>query len=199
MQLNELKKYQLEVVSQYFGARHVFFADQKMAKYPKPYITLKFHGYKRNMNKITMFDESDQCNKDYWASKVDLTINLYSIGRNVSPAGRTPVYENTTLEDMSDFILYLQSDTVADDIAEHNVSITDISNVEDLASLENEGSTFQYRSMVKLSLSFTEVSYGKYGQNAIPSIPNTSGGGTKEMVQDSDIIETINITGGLKR
>ena len=53
--------------------------------------------------------------------------------------------------------------------------------------------------MTTIGISFIESAYGKYNQLGIGIIPNASGGGSEALLEASDIIETINLTGGFQK
>ena len=196
MTIGEAKKYVRDFVAGYFGDSHVSFAEQKQTRPTVPYITLRFGKSGKKRGKITMFDDKDQCYKDFWQRKISLEINLYTAGRNVAEKGYDPVYENTCIEDMEDFISYIMSDYGSDELVSHDVAIVQEGDVQDLSALLND-SSYRYRSMAQFYVLFTDCSFGKYGQNGVLTIPNPSGGGTKDMIADSDTIEKINIKGGI--
>lgn len=197
MTINEVKKYMKNTVSAYYGKGHVFYVMAKSPKPPIPYITLKFYRYKKSRSKITVFDDKEQCYKDYWPAVMMLDINLYTIGQNISAEGKVPVYEDTSESDLADFLMYLASEHMEDDFAKNNVAAEQEGEVKNLSALVNESSAFNYRSMVTVKINFTECSYGKFGQNG-RNLPNASEGGSEDLIEDSDYIETITIEGGLK-
>lgn len=196
MTIAEAKKYLYRHVSGYYGEGHVFYAGQKMPRFPEPYITIKFRKVRKQGNKITKFDGKEECYKDYWAMMMPAEINLYTQGKNISEPGKTPVYENTALEDLENFMTYLCSDYEKDEHLKNNIAIEQEGDVEDVSALVNDNSTFNFRSMVNVNVKFISCSYGKYGQLGIGNIPNTSGGGSEGLLEASDIIEEVNIKGG---
>lgn len=195
MTVKEMKEYARRIVAAYFGDSHVFFADQKKSKGPTPYLTVKILGNSKNRSKITKYDSQEECFKDYWQVNSRMEVNLYSLGENVAPKGREPVYENTTIEDLSEFVKYLESDAISDSMVLNDVVIALDGEIRDVSFLLRE-SEYRYRAMAEFKISFTDSSYGAYGQNDIPKLPNASGGGSEDMVQDTETIESINITGG---
>lgn len=198
MTYDGLKEYLHQVVAGYYGEWHVYFAGIKMPKPPVPYITLKFYGYRKNRTSIAIFDEKNQCNKNYWPARVMVDINLYTKGRNVSPEGAQPMYTDTSEQDLADFLMYISSDFMEDELARNNVALDVEGDIKNLSSLVNESSVFNYRSMVTLKVNFTECSYGKYGQGG-RELPNASGGGHEGLLERQDTIGTINITGNIKK
>lgn len=197
MNIREAKKYSRDIVATYFGDGHVFYAEQKMAKKPVPYLTVKFSGSGKSRSKITKHDRESQLFKDYWQANIKMELNLYTLGKNIAPKDAEPVYENTAVEDMDDFMKFLCSDEIVEDMDRNNIVIAINGRIRDLSFLEND-SEFRYRSMAEFDVNFIDSSYGAYGQNAIADLPNTSGGGTKEMVADSSVIENIEVKGETK-
>ncbi len=196
MNYGEAKKYSRDIVAAYFGDDHVFFAEQKMAKKPIPYLTVKFTGLGRN-EKITKYDEESQCYKDYRQKRARMEINLYTSGHNVAPEDMEPVYENTAVGDMDDYLQFLNSDEITDDMTRHDIVISIAGEIRDLSGILNTAE-YRYRAMAEFDVRFTDSSYGLYGQNAVGSLPNASGGGSPEMISNSYIIEDIEMKGEVK-
>ncbi|MCX4351710.1 MAG: hypothetical protein OSJ60_08735 [Lachnospiraceae bacterium] len=197
MNFGEAKKYSRDIVAAYFGDSHVFYAEQKMAKRTVPYLTVKFNGLGKVRTKITKYDRENQCFKDYWQANTKMELNLYTLGKNIAPEDTEPVYENTAVEDMDDFVKFLCSDEIIEDMDRNNIVIAINGRISDLSYLENS-SEFRYRSMAEFDVNFIDSSHGMYGQNAIADLPNPSGGGTKEMIADSSVIENVEVKGETK-
>jgi len=195
---NEVRKYVRDLVAAYYGDSHVFYAEQKMTKLPAPYITVKFSSLRRQRSRINLYDSADGSIKSYWSRSITAEINLYTKGSNSAPDGYDEVYDNTAISDMEDFVNYLYSDAVTDDMVKHNVAIADCGEVNDLTSLLNE-SMYRYRAMLRLTVDFTDCTYGDYGQDGVKDIPNSSNGGTTDMQVGASTIEDITIKGGLSR
>lgn len=194
MSIKIAKKYCRNIVAAYFGEGHVFFAEQKMTKRPVPYLTIKLASLGKNRTKITKYDIDNQCFKDYRMASTKMEVNLYTLGKNIAEEGYDPVYENTAVEDMDDFVKFLQSDEIIEDMSRNNIVIALDGEIKDLSFLENS-SEFRYRAMAEFGVNFVDISYGQYGQNAIHDLPNSSGGGTMEMIADTNVIEKIDLKG----
>lgn len=198
MNTSETKKYMRDLVAVYYGDGHVFLAGQKAPRPVTPYITVKYGKSNRKRSRITLYDEKDQCQKNYWQRRIEMEINLYTQGKNVAPEGYDEQYENTAVDDLEDFVNFLYSDEIIDRTTKQNVVVSHSSEVTDLSSLQNE-STYRYRAIVRLTVDFTDCTYGDYGQNAMKVIPNSSNGGTADMVAAPSFIEQITIKGGLTK
>lgn len=198
MTIDEMQERMLNILAGYYRNNHVFHASQKMPRFPNPYINIKFYKHKKTSSPICRFDEQEQCYKNYWTAHMDADINLYTKGENINKGKGTAVYKDTSMGDLEDFLLYLSSDEMVDALAIEGLTI-ETADVEGLGGLVNDNSTFNYRAMTTIGISFTESTYGKYNQLGIGIIPNASGGGSEALLEASDIIETINLTGGFQK
>ena len=187
MTIDEMQERMLNILAGYYRNNHVFHASQKMPRFPNPYINIKFYKHKKTSSPICRFDEQEQCYKNYWTAHMDADINLYTKGENINKGKGTAVYKDTSMGDLEDFLLYLSSDEMVDALAIEGLTI-ETADVEGLGGLVNDNSTFNYRAMT-----------GKYNQLGIGIIPNASGGGSEALLEASDIIETINLTGGFQK
>jgi hypothetical protein len=96
-----------------------------------------------------------------------------------------------------DFANYVDSEDITDSTTEKEIAITLMPPVRDLTSLEND-TRYRYRSMAEFNITFVADASGAYGIGGMLTVPNTSGGGTTQMVETQiDKIESIEIEGGL--
>lgn len=188
MKLFEAKDILRDTVAAFFGPSHVFYADQKMARKPEPYVTIKVNSYIRAQFP-TKIITADGYEHSYYRIDASVDINLYTKGIDVSNTRGTPVYANTALDDMDDFVDYLVSDAVTEKLYQKGCTVILGANVKDLSALQNE-SQYQYRSMIEVRLIFTDVSYGRYGQNG-NVMPNASGGGNSTLMTEPSVIEDV--------
>ena len=188
MTIDEMQERMLNILAGYYRNNHVFHASQKMPRFPNPYINIKFYKHKKTSSPICRFDEQEQCYKNYWTAHMYADINLYTKGENINKGKGTAVYKDTSMGDLEDFLLYLSSDEMVDALAIEGLTI-ETSDVEGLGGLVNDNSTFNYRAMTTIGISFTESAYGKYNQLGIGIIPNASGGGSEALLEASDIIQ----------
>lgn len=194
MTIKEMQERMLGILAGYYGKDHVFYASQKMPRFPTPYINIKFYKHRKTSSPICRFDEQEECYKNYWTSHMDADINLYTKGENINKK-EPAVYKDTSMEDLEDFVLYLASDEIVDALAREGLTV-ETADVTGLGGLVNDNSAFNYRAMTTIGISFTESAYGKYNQLGIGKIPNASGGGSEGLLEASDTMESVNITGG---
>ena len=186
MNLNSAKTVLFDVCTMFFGADRVIWAEQGNTKPKLPYVTIKFRDVQRSAFPI----EKD--GNRYYECSVPADINLYSMGKERKPSsGRSSkVYENTIVSDFMDFFNFLDSESCVDLIAGKGMDISLNSAVRDLSELEND-SSYRYRAMAEVLVSFALEADGKYGISSMTSIPNDSGGGSKELAEDQEVIEEV--------
>ena len=189
MKLAEAKEEFRELVAHYFGSDHVFFANSKMTKMPEPYVTIQFTGVERQVHETKVMSP-DGYGWAYREMTASVDLNLYTRGRSVG--GSRTVFINTALDDIVSFLDYLGSDEGFGYQYKRNMAIAVVEQPRDLSALVREAQ-FQYRAMVGLTVRFTDMTYGGYGQNN-NEIPNPSGGGDKKMVTEASYIEEAEIT-----
>lgn len=190
MTFDEANEKTRDYVATFFGDGHVFYANVKMAKYPEPYLTTRFLSFTRPDQAIKEIDEEGwEHSYREIVGKVDL--NLYTKGREVRR--NSGVYYNTALNDMQEFLNYLDSDEGQFEMMRNNMTILPTGNVQDLSALQND-SAFQFRSMVELEVHFIDDSFGDYGQNNSRTLPNNSEGGSEDFIDmEPDLIESVDI------
>ena len=119
-------------------------------------------------------------------------INLYTVGREVK-AGNSNYYENTAVEDLEEFIRFLDSDGITEELAKKDVTIVMNPPIRDLSELIGD-TKFNYRSMCEFTVSYVGLADGKYGVLESKAVPNPSGGGMKEFAEvETYAIEEIKI------
>lgn len=192
MNLLTVKEAICEVTEMFFTGASVIWTEQINTKPPVPYITLKMGG----VNKST-FPVIDNEGNRYYPCKATLELNLYTKGKPVViEKGVTGNYENTATSDMLDFFKFLESDIMVDVLAGKGIDVMLMPPVRDLTDLQNDRS-YRYRSMAEATVSWSEDAEGPYGIGGNTMIPNSSGGGTTEMLEtEADVITEIEITEG---
>ena len=188
MKISEARKKLISMAAEYFGNGHVFWADAKMTKLPEPYVTLQVTGMSRQVNPNVLVDD-DGYPVSYRDIVLDVDLNLYTKGKSVR--GSSVVFENTSMEDLIDFMDYLDSEQGQYEQEKAGMAVTVESDPQDLSALIREAQ-YQYRAQISLSVRITDSAYGDYGQNG-KTLPNASGGGNSGMVTEPSVIETVEI------
>lgn len=174
MRLGDAKKAIHEIVSGFFQHANVVWAEQGNTKPPVPYVTMKLGRISRPRDYV---GGEDGPMKDV---TVPLTIDLYTKGRPVTlQKGKTTVYEDTALDDMNDFVNYLESEGVSLKLFDLGMRFDLSNDILDLSFLENS-TQFQYRAEAVFRIQFRELMDGLYGTLQMNSEINPSGGGIED-------------------
>lgn len=192
MNLAEVKDRLYELTDSFFKGATVIWSEQINTKPPLPYIALKCGGVGR-----TSFPVGDGEGRRVYQSKTTWEVNLFTKGQPITVGeGVTGNYANTAVSDLSEFANYLDSEEIVDIIAGYGMDITLMPPVRDLTNLQND-SKYRYRAMAEFTVSFVQEADGPYGMGGMPLVPNSSGGGTKEMAEaETETIEEVEITEG---
>lgn len=193
MNLSEAKNRIYEIVSMFFEGATVLWSEQTATKPPVPYVTIRTG----SLNKTLFACNDEESGKKYYLFSTILELNLYTKGRPVNAGSETNNitinYENTALDDMMDFIKFLESDAVLDLVTEYGLDIQLNPPVRDLSELMND-TKYRYRSMAEFTVSYTEAAEGWYGISGNTQIPNSSGGGNQAFADaESYVIKEVEI------
>ena len=176
MNLNEVKEAFRAVTARFFPGVSVRWAEQIGTVPGPPYLTIKFGSVDR-----TSFPVQDPAVGRCYHCHTVAEVNLYTKGKPLTAGQNTTInYANTALSDMVEFSSYLESYGVVDDLTERRIDISLKGPVRDLSSLENDRQ-YRYRAMAEYDVYFVVQAEGRYAMDAMPDVPNYSGGGTKAL------------------
>lgn len=179
MNLGEVKQLIYEKVVQYHPGALVVWQKTKGVTPMPPYITLGYSNLERSL-----FPLSDDENEHrYYNYTFTLEINLYTVGkeRKVNGAG-TVFYENTAVENLEEFVRFLDSEAITDELAMKEVTVVLTPPIRDLSELIGD-TKFNYRSMAEFTVAYVGLADGGYGVRGSGTVPNSSGGGLKEFAE----------------
>lgn len=186
MSMSKIEGHIYELVAEFFAGATVLWAEQMNTKPKVPYITLKTGAINKSFFPVS----GDEPGTSFFICSTILEVNLFTPGRRREGAGLTN-YENTAVSDMMDFVLYLESEAVLDKLAGYDLDIQLMPPVRDLTELLND-SRYRYRSMAEFTVNFILESSGRFGVSGMEQIPNSSGGGNKELAESAtETIENI--------
>ncbi len=190
MKLSQVRKRLYEITKMFFKEATVIWAEQVATKPPLPYVTIKTGSISKPL--FPCVDE--ETNERYYPCSTIAEVNLYTKGKPVKVGENTTGnYENTALDDMMEFVEFLESDAVIDIIAGYDLDIQLMPPVRDVSELMNDAK-YRYRSMAEFTISYMEKVTGRYGVSNNPLIPNSSGGGTKDFAEaELYVIEDVEI------
>jgi len=159
MTQRELKQKLYELVSSYFGGAVVLWGKAGAVNPCSPLVVLNMGDIIRPYQPITRIVKGVPVNS--YPSQTTVQIDLYTKGGELTDAdGVTAAKENTAVDDLTDFVNFLNSVDVDHWSEIHDVSIM-ANHVSDLTELINDAAR-EYRAMVELEVGFTQHAVG-YG------------------------------------
>lgn len=190
MTFADVKQLLYDIVAKYHSKAMVVWEKTKGVTPKPPYITLGYSDLNRSVFSLSDEEENQSC----YNYEFLFEVNLYTAGKKVK-AGNKVYYENTAMEDLEEFIRFLDSEEITDQLAQKNVTIICNLPIRDLSELIGD-TKFNYRSMCEFTVSFVQAAAGRYGI-AGQGVPNPSGGGLTEFTEaETPVIETVEIKEG---
>lgn len=171
MNIGEVKQFLYDLAAIYHPGATVAWSKTGGAKPKSPFLSLTYRNLERSLFPVTN-DEGNSC---YNYSMI-FEINLYTNGKEVK-AGDETYYENTAVEDLDEFVRFLDSPKITDIASEKGVTIVLNPPIRDVSGLIGD-TKFNYRSMAELAVTFMDEAPGGYGVHNKTVVPNPSGGGT---------------------
>lgn len=167
MTVGELREAIRHVVKRYFVGAAVKWIDENNIKPAGPLVTLQLRNIQRELFSI---DENRQGRAvKLWHTRAMLDVNLYTPGAagNAKP-GIRPKVENTALNDMQDFISYMDSDYVYGILGPLDVTVLPEGMTQDVSELV-DNSKYEYRAMQEFTVDFIQNAAGVSGILHIPA------------------------------
>ena len=194
MTQSELKQKLTTLVEEYFGAATVSWGMTRTVSSHVPQIVLSMGTLQRHYHPITRSVNGVPINA--YPSQATLQVDLYTMGvKTKDIPGVKSAYDNTAVNDMTDFVNFLGSAYVDNWTGQNDLSIL-VSEVRDLTALIND-TTWDYRAMIEIEVGFTQSAVGytgimwengvAYGEDGRPLAeqpefkPTPSGGRTLEL------------------
>lgn len=186
MTFSEIKQLLYEAVARYHPGAMIVWEKTKGVTPKPPYLTL---GY-RNLNRSSFPLSDDEGEHKYYNYDFIFEINLYTVGKEVK-AGNASYFENTAVEDLEEFVRFLDSEGITGELAQKNVTIVCNPPIRDLSELIGD-TKFNYRSMCEFTVSYVGTADGEYGVSGNKLVPNASGGGLQEFTEAKvSVIEEV--------
>jgi hypothetical protein len=186
--LGQVKQVLYDTVVKFHPGAMVVWEKTKGVKPRPPYITLGYSNLERSQFPLS----DDEGEHKYYNYSFLFEINLYTVGKEIKVDGvGTGAYENTAVEDLEEFVRFVDSDETTDLLATKNVTIVMNPPIRDLSELIGD-TKFNYRSMVEFAVTFVGTADGRYGVSGDEAVPNPSGGGLKEFTEaENFVIEKV--------
>ena len=149
MTLSDLEDFILDMVSDRFPEDCVVWAEQYNSNHPLPQITLKLKDVTVPRHPVNI--TKDGIVSSYYEAEKILEINRYA--NSVSgEAGQIYTLENPAVDDLTLFLLFLQSEVGIDRMYAANVCIEGMGQVRDLSELDR--THYRYRAMQEYTVRF---------------------------------------------
>lgn len=187
MTIEEVKDKIHDVAASFFDPKSVFFAEQKMSAKAVPMITLTFGDLTKTLHPIIENDSFPEERVMVWTVSSLLDIDVFTMGR---PKGNN--FINTAVSDLQDFIYFLESDEIIDELSMYGITLLPQTGVRNISELFND-TKFRYRANTEFMVNFTEATGGPYNsRNHV--VPSPSGGGRQEYVDaETGYFESVEI------
>lgn len=193
MKINELKNELYFLTKEYFAGATVIFAKQSfMPKPDVPLVTISMGTISRPLNPPTRIIDGRPV-ASYPAS-VKVQFDLFTKGKKSFLAeGMTPVIENTVLDDMLGFAVFLNSEYAIQFCSRNDIAIVIPNTVEDLTDIVSD-TNYKFRAMLEVTVYFTMDAIGYTASLAIESIEQSENENTGLIVEP--VIEQTASGGG---
>jgi hypothetical protein len=199
MTINNLKQILYERFTLYWQGAEVAWGNTDKVEPELPLVLMRPGIVTRSSQPVTKMKNGIVFNA--YPSEVSVQIDLFTQGKAVSIPGKDNHYENTALNDLIDFINYLDSVSALEWSDENDISISLLNGAQDLSEVVND-SQWQYRAMAEINVSFTQWTAEYNGILSETSIifdgagnpvgvnsenwkPTASGGGSQELADES--------------
>lgn len=105
----------------------------------------------------------DGCMAGHYLSKLPITVDLFTKGRPYKDKnGNVLYYENTAIEEISNFVNYINSAKTVEQSYLKDVTFVTEGDIIDLTEIVNDNN-YEYRARIVIDMYFTEVLYGFNG------------------------------------
>lgn len=149
MTLSGLNDFICDLVAERFPKDSVIWAEQYMSQLPLPQIALKMKDASIPRHPVNMVKDGINCSF-YECTKI-LEVNKYADSVSGS-SGEISSLENPAVDDLTGFLLFLQSDVGIERMYAANICIEAMGSVRDLSELDR--THYKYRAMQEYTVRF---------------------------------------------
>lgn len=169
MTVGELRKVLYDVVKQYFVGAAVKWTNENSTKPAGPLVTLQLGNVRRELFSIVENRQGHPVK--LYHSHAMLDINLYTPGgMGKAVPGMRPRVENTAVNDMQDFMSYMDSDYAMALLDAADVTVLPEGPTMDVSELI-DSTQYEYRAMQQFTVEFIQNAAGVAGIVHIPARP----------------------------
>ena len=170
MTVEKLAEVLHSLVCGYFQGASVVWANTKKVKPLNPLVTMRLGPVSRSIHPNTKIIDGELCG--YYPSSTMLEVQLFTPGRRVQ-AGEQTVFVNTAVNDLFQFVNFLESSMAQDRLNREMVSIRLEGDVQDFTGLVND-TGWEYRAMAEFAVDFVMIAAGYSGTLLESSIEKPS-------------------------
>ena len=156
MTYTEMKRSVYGITAAYFSSATVEMANTKSTKKGKPLIKLAFGPAQSTQFPVEQFIDGELCS--FYPTTAKLEVQLFTNGSRL-PNG---AMENTAVGDLTDYVNYMMSEMVTNELNTQNLSMLVAGPVQDVTAIINDVS-YEYRAMVEFNVNFTVAAVGFAG------------------------------------
>lgn len=149
MTVSGLNDFIYDLVAERFPKDSAIWAEQYMSQLPLPQITLKMKDASIPRHPVNMAKDGINCSF-YECTKI-LEVNKYADSVSGS-SGEISSLENPAVDDLTGFLLFLQSDVGIERMYAANICIEAMGSVRDLSELDR--THYRYRAMQEYTIRF---------------------------------------------
>lgn len=184
MNIREARDLMKELLTLFFGGATVMFAGQSHSVKPKaPLVTLTTISVNRPTN--PPMETVDGHPVGYYPTMMTMQVDLYTKGAPITVGSDQIVpMENTALNDMLDLLNFIGSEYFVNWSHQKDIALAPKGEVRDTSALINSTS-YQFRTTLELTLSFTQKAVGYVGILDASSIKHSTPDGEAEGNDDA--------------
>jgi hypothetical protein len=156
MTYTEMKRAVYGITAAYFTGASVEMANTKSAKKGKPLVKLAFGPAQSTQFPVEQFIDGELCS--FYPTTAKLEVQLFTNGFRL-PNG---AMENTAVGDLTDYVNYMMSEMVTNELNLQNLSMLVDGPVQDTTAIINDVS-YEYRALVEFNVNFTVAAVGFAG------------------------------------
>lgn len=156
MTYTEMKRAVYEITTAYFTGATVEMANTKSTKKGKPLVKLAFGPAQETKFPVERFLDGELCS--FYPTTAKLEVQLFTNGLRL----QNGAMENTAVGDLTDYVHYMMSEMVTNELVLQNISMMVAGPVRDMTAIINDVS-YEYRALVEFDISFTAAAVGYAG------------------------------------
>lgn len=155
MRIYDLKEYIYDVTARYFANANVCWANEVSTKPGLPLVMLALRNPTRHPFPVEMEGKNEHVR--CYPSSITLEVNIFSKGGKKGGG-----YSDDASADMNEFLLYLDSPEITDELFMNNLDIQENGPVQSIPQLLGE-TKYEFRAMAELTINYTQYTSGAYG------------------------------------